>query len=77
MFTGSQALRPWWAPFWGFSRHQDVDARPGALARIPDAPLSTGFLTQMLPGTALAMLVSRIFQIAGLLVKMAITGQVY
>jgi hypothetical protein len=40
----------------------------------PDSP---GFVAQTLRGTALAMFVSRITQIAGLLLKMTIAGEFY
>jgi hypothetical protein len=40
----------------------------------PDSP---GFVAQALRGTALAMFVSRILQVAGLLLKMAFAGQFY
>jgi hypothetical protein len=41
------------------------------------APQSPGFLIQALRGTALVMFVSRICQVAGLLLKMALAGQFY
>jgi hypothetical protein len=41
------------------------------------SPQSPGFLIQALRGTALVMFVSRISQVAGLLLKMAIAGQFY
>jgi hypothetical protein len=41
------------------------------------SPESAGFVAQTLRGTALVMFVSRISQIAGLLLKMLIVGQFY